>query len=115
MVTVVLVFNGVVALLCLYTAWKVWRLRSTLANIADVLAVAERSTYRVLHNAPHAISKRQIGTYQLRQNYRLLTLQLQQVQQILALLGWGQLAWQRYRRTQPSRQSHSPRRKKRAY
>lgn len=98
MVTTVLILNGLIALLCLYAAWQVCRLRSTLSAIADSLTAAERATHRVLHGAPQAITTGQLGTAQLRQHYRLLTLQLQQVQQVLALLGMGQLVWRQYKR-----------------
>jgi len=98
MVIVVLILNGLIALLCLYAAWQICRWRSILARAADALTAAERSTHRVLHHAPQAIATGQIGTSQLRQQYRVLSLQLQQVQQILSLLGLGQLVWQQYRR-----------------
>lgn len=98
MVTTVLILNGLIALVCLYAAWQVCRLRSTLAAIADALTTAERVTHRVLHGAPQAITTGQLGTAQMRQQYRLLTLQLQQVQQVLTLLGMGQLLWRQYQR-----------------
>jgi hypothetical protein len=105
MVTVVLVLNGLLALLCLYVAWQIYCWRSILANVADTLTAAERSTQRVLHSAPPAIATGQVGSAHLRQQYRLLTLQLQQVRQILALLGLGQLVWQQYRRQPMQRRS----------
>jgi hypothetical protein len=95
-VTVVLIFNVLLALLCLYVVWQVCRLRAALTNIADTLIVAEHITHQVLHNAPQCIATRQIGAYQLRQDYRLLTLQMQKVQQVLTLLGLGQLVLRRY-------------------
>lgn len=109
MVTVVLVLNGLLALLCLSAAWQVWRWRSTLAHVADALTAAERTTHRVLQGAPQAIATGQLGSAQLRQHYRLLALQLRQVQQILALLGLGQLVWRQYKR-QPDKRQPVPRR-----
>lgn len=109
MVMVVLVLNGLLALLCLYVAWQVCRWRSMLSRVADTLTVAERVTHRVLRSAPQAIATGQLGTAQLRQHYRLLTLQLQQVQQILTLLGLGRLVWKQYRRQSwQRRSSHTP-------
>lgn len=109
MVAVVLILNGLLVLLCLYATWQVCRWRSILANVADALTAAERSTHRVLHSAPQAIATGQLATTQLQQQYRLLTLQLQQVQQILALLGLGQLAWRQYSRQHTlSRSRRSP-------
>lgn len=98
MVTVVLALNLLIALLCLYVAWRIWRVRLSLGHIADILTAAERSTHAALHNAPQAIVRGQTGTYLLRLKYQQLALQLQKVQQILTLLGLGQLAWQRYGR-----------------
>ncbi|MBD2461758.1 hypothetical protein H6G89_11925 [Oscillatoria sp. FACHB-1407] len=90
MVTVVVILNSLIGLACLYAAWRVWRLKRTLAAIADVLIIAERNTHQVLHGAPDAIVKGQLGVYQLRQQ----TQQLQKVQQIMALVGLGRSLWQ---------------------
>lgn len=105
MLTVVLVLNGVIALSCLYVAWQLWRIRRVLARVADTLTAVERSTYKVLHRAPRAIANGQTGTRKLRQKYRQLEAQLQQVEQVLALLQFGQRAWQ-----QRSRQVRRPQR-----
>jgi hypothetical protein len=96
MTTIVLILNGLIAVLCLYAAWQLCQLRSALANAADALTIAERTTHRVLYNAPATISSGQLGSLQLRQRYRLLIWQLQQVQQILSLLGLGQVVWRYY-------------------
>jgi hypothetical protein len=90
MLQVVVVFNVLVSLLCWYVAWQVWNLRRALALAAQVLTLAELSTYDVLHNAPNAISVGQLGVHGLRERYQQLELQLQQVQQVLTLLGLGQ-------------------------
>ena len=108
MVTVIIVLNLLIAGVCLYVSWRLWQMRSALANAADVLTVAEQNTRRVLQNAPQAIVQGQVGTYELRQHYQRLTLQLRQVQQILALVGLGQVAWQQYHRYRGSRRSAHP-------
>lgn len=95
MLTVVLVLNALIALLCLYVAWQVWKLRRVLASVADTLISVERSTYAVLHGAPIAIAKGKQGTHKLRQQYRQLESQLQRAEQVLGLLSLGQRAWQR--------------------
>lgn len=105
MVTVVLIFNLLMALLCGYVAWRVWQLRNALAKIADALTVAEQTTHEILWDAPQGIAQQQIRTYQLRQDYTRLILQLQKTQQVLALLGLGQLVLRRYQRN--SKNSHS--------
>lgn len=95
MLTVVLIANVLIALLCLYVAWQVWNLRRVLANVADTLISVERSTYAVLHGAPNAIIQGQRGTRQLRKQYRQLQVQLQRAEQVLGLLSLGQTAWRR--------------------
>ncbi|GAB4235244.1 MAG: hypothetical protein Kow00121_62830 [Elainellaceae cyanobacterium] len=98
MVTVVLVINLAIALAGFVFAWRIWQFRLVLAQTADDLAAAERRTHRVLHCAPQFILKGQLGSYRLRYQYRYLTLQLQMVQKILMLLGFGQSIWLRYER-----------------
>lgn len=93
MFQVVVVLNVLLSLLCLYVAWQVWNLRRTLATAADVLTNVERSTYVVLHGAPKAISQGQLGVQGLRERYQQLELQLQQVQQVLTVLGLIQSVW----------------------
>lgn len=95
MLTVVLIVNALIALLCLYVAWQVWNLRRVLANVADTLISVERNTYAVLHGAPNAIIKGHRGTRQLRKQYRQLQTQLQRAEQVLGLLSLGQTAWRR--------------------
>jgi hypothetical protein len=93
MVTVVVVLNVLISLLCLYVAWQVWNLRRTLMVATAILTNVERSTYLVLHGAPNAISQGQLGVHGLRESYQQLDLQLQKVQQVLALIGLLQRAW----------------------
>ncbi|NJR64157.1 MAG: hypothetical protein HC772_00585 [Leptolyngbyaceae cyanobacterium CRU_2_3] len=98
MVTVVVLINLLISLLCLYVARKVWRIGRKLSKVADALTLAERRTYAVLSSAPRAITRTQGGTSQLRQRYRQLELQLQKAQEVLALTGLSQLVWQWYAR-----------------
>ncbi|NJR39533.1 MAG: hypothetical protein HC781_12860 [Leptolyngbyaceae cyanobacterium CSU_1_4] len=96
MVAVVIGINVLIAMGCWYVAWRVWKLRSALSKAADALISAERATHRVLSGAPRGIGKGEIGVSHLRQQYRLLEVKLLRVQQILKLLGLGQLVWQWY-------------------
>ncbi len=96
MVAVVIVLNLLIVTGCWYVAWRVWKLRSALSNAADALISAERATHRVLSGAPQGIGRGETGVYHLRQQYRLLEVKLLRVQQILKLLGLGQLVWQWY-------------------
>jgi len=86
---VIISLNLLIALIGFYVAWKVWRLRQTLAKVADILIAAERNTDNVLHGAPQAIIRGQLGIYQLRQSYLKSGPQLQRVRRALLLLGLG--------------------------
>jgi hypothetical protein len=113
MLTVVVVLNVLISLICLYVAWRVWNLRRALAAAADVLTIAERNTYAVLHGAPNAISNGQVGVQGLRERYQQLEVQLQKVQQVLTLLGLGQSVWRSARRSASRSQAKRLRRPKR--
>ncbi|MUH00550.1 hypothetical protein F7734_53085 [Scytonema sp. UIC 10036] len=96
MVAVVVVINMLTSLALFYLAWRIWLLKRQLANIADILSAAERSTYAVLHKAPAAIYVGQRNIHNLRQGNQPKQLQIQQVRQIFNLLAFGQQIWQRY-------------------
>lgn len=93
MVILVVILNLLLSLLCLYVAWRVWNLRRVLAATADAVTLAERNTYNVLHGAPNAIYRGQIGVEGLRERYQQLDLQVQQLQQVLTLLGLVKSIW----------------------
>lgn len=103
MVLVVVIFNLLIALVCLYAAWQMWRLRRFLAQVADTLTAAERRTHAVLHGAPNAIVTGQMGIYQLRRSYQQLQPQIQQLQQITGLLSLGRRFWLGRSRFSPRR------------
>jgi hypothetical protein len=102
MVTVVVIINLLLAMLCLYGAWHFWHLRRAFAQAANALIVAEQSTHDTLYGAPQAIRQGQIGASQLRVSYQQLEPKLQRAQQALALLGWSKSVWQRQRATSAS-------------
>jgi hypothetical protein len=87
MVTVVVVCNVLLSLVCLYVAWRLWNIRRALTIAADAVTAAERATYEVLHGAPRAIALGQSGIRGWRGSYERLQMQRQQVQQVLTLLG----------------------------
>jgi hypothetical protein len=95
MLTVILIINALMALLCLLVAWQVWKLRRILGQVADTLISVERSTHAVLYGAPEAIYKGQKGVYQLRAQVRQLEPQLRRAQQVLGLLSLGGIVWQK--------------------
>lgn len=93
MLAIVIIFNVLISLLCLYVAWQVWNLRQALANAAEIVTAAERSVNDVLHNAPNAIGTAQLGADRLRKSYQRLELQIKQIRQILMLLGLVNGIW----------------------
>ncbi|WP_052128697.1 hypothetical protein [Neosynechococcus sphagnicola] len=100
MLAIVLIFNFSIALACLYATWQVWHLRRTLAQVTASLHTIERDTYALLHAAPAAIAQGQIGTRHLRRQYQKLQPQLQQAQQLLAILSLGQWFYRQLRSLQ---------------
>jgi hypothetical protein len=115
MLTVVIVLNVLISLLCLYVTWRVWNLRKALAAAADILTAAERSTHAVLRGAPQAIERGQLGTSALRERYQQLEIQLQKVQQVLALLSLLQGVWRRTFRPRPKTSLSSKRSRRARY
>jgi hypothetical protein len=87
MLTIVIVFNVLLSLLCFYAAWQLWNWRRALAIAADAVNFADRVTYEVLHGAPVAITQGQVGVRGMRGIYQQLEIQLQRIQQVLAVLG----------------------------
>lgn len=103
MLTVVVILNLLISLFGFYLAWRIWKLRRVLAAAADIVARAEQSTYRVLHGAPQAISRGQIGVHGLKKRYQQLEFQLQRVQRVLMVLGFIQKTYQSRRRRRGKR------------
>ncbi len=103
MVIVVVVINLALALMLLYGAWRVRKLRQPLGRIADIISRFERSIHRVLQAAPNAILKGQLGIQLLGQKRSQLEPQLQRVRLVLTLLGLGQQVWRRFVLAQRSR------------
>ena len=100
MVTVVVIINLLLALLCLYGASRMWQLRRSFAQAANALIMAEKSTHEVLYGAPQAIMQGQIGAQQVRVRYHQLEPKLSQAQRALIMLGSSRLFWQRWGVTQ---------------
>lgn len=93
MVTLVVIVNLIISLLCLYVAWQVWNLRLALAAATKAITDAERNTHKTLAGAPEAISGGQLGVKDMRESYQRLEVQLQQLQRVVVLLGLVQKIW----------------------
>ena len=95
MLSAVVIINLLISLVCFYIAAKVWKIRRTIARFEIRIAAIERCSSNVLSTSPGFLGKRQQGVRQLRWRYQQLVLQLQQVQQLLGLLGLGRMLWRR--------------------
>ncbi|MEG4055041.1 MULTISPECIES: hypothetical protein [unclassified Microcoleus] len=95
MLNAVVIINILISVVCFYIAARVWKIRRTIARLELRIAAIERCSSNVLSTTPDFLGKRQQGTRQLRQRYQQLELQLQQVQQLLGLLGLGRMLWSR--------------------
>jgi hypothetical protein len=95
MLTAVVIINLMISLVCFYIAARVWKIRRTIARFEVRIAAIERCSSNVLAKSPNFFAKRQQGAHQLRRNYQQLESQLQQVQQLLGLLGLGRMLWLR--------------------
>ena len=95
MLSAVVIINLLISLVCFYIAAKVWKIGRTIARFEIRIAAIERCSSNVLSTSPDFLGKRQQGVRQLRWRYQQLELQLQQVQQLLGLLGLGRMLWRR--------------------
>lgn len=95
MLTGVLIINLLISLVCFYIAAKMWKLRRILEGFESRLAAMNRCTTNILAQSPDFLGKRQQAARQLRRNYLQMELQLQQIQQLLGLLGLGRMLWRR--------------------
>jgi hypothetical protein len=89
MLIAILIFNGLLALMCFAIAGQLRQWRNALAHAADVLQEAERVSHEVLYSAPADIGAGQLASHQLRQSYRQLASQVQQIQRVLGIVGWS--------------------------
>lgn len=95
---IVLILNMLIAGLCWYGVWRIWQWRRALAKVTAALTLIEQDANQLLFGAVAAVRQGQTGTAQVRQQYQQILVRVQQVQQMVALLGVGRLAWQQYER-----------------
>ncbi|MCU0526067.1 MAG: hypothetical protein MUF72_14700 [Elainella sp. Prado103] len=112
MLIFVLVLNLSIASLCWYGVWRIWQLRRALVGVTQALTTAEYSVNQALQSAPELWLAGQVNVQHWHHQYELALLRLQQVRQILTLLGLGQFVWRRYADRNAS-QSRSPQMSKR--
>ncbi|MGB3263147.1 MAG: hypothetical protein WBA89_04240 [Microcoleus sp.] len=93
MLTAVVIINLMISVVCFYIATRVWKIRRTIARLEIRIAAIDRCSSNLLGISPDFLAKRQEGARQLRRRYQQLELQLQQVRQLLGLLGFGRMLW----------------------
>jgi hypothetical protein len=98
MIFFVIISNFSLTLVNLYLVWRLWRWRSSLAQITATLTKVERRVHAVLAPAPVVITKGEKGTHQLRERYHQLELQLENLSKIVTLLTLVSRIWQRQAR-----------------
>lgn len=91
LVILVVVFNFLLGVACLWIAARIWQFRQTLAVIADRILGVEQAIHQVLYPAPNVIRKAQTGTNRLREYYARLGIQFERVQRIISILSLVQL------------------------
>lgn len=113
MITLIIVINIGIALLCGYMAWQIWQVRNTLAEVADAVLEWEHNTHAGLDPTvtPANILQGQQGIAQTRQSYAQLQQQVQQLQRLMSLLGGSVQVLRslsRRRRVRPRYRARSP-------
>ncbi|CAD5983145.1 hypothetical protein PCC9214_05129 [Planktothrix tepida] len=97
MLITVIIINILISLVCLYIARKIWLFTLMINRLDKRLILMERNTRFVLERAPNFIDYGQQGSVQLRQNYKQLQRQLQQLNQAMALVSFAVRFWPRGR------------------
>ncbi|MBD2482239.1 MULTISPECIES: hypothetical protein [Planktothrix] len=95
MLITVIIINILISLVCLYIARKIWLFTLMINRLEKRLILMERNTRFVLERAPNFIDYGQQGSAQLRQNYKQLQRQLQQLNQAMALVSFAVRFWPR--------------------
>jgi len=83
MIAIVITINILIALFNFYLAWRIWKIRRTIAGATRAILAADRNTYNVLHSAPKTITVGQKGAKTAREQYQKLEIQLEKLGQVL--------------------------------
>jgi cytochrome oxidase assembly protein ShyY1 len=88
MLTIVLVINVLLAVLCLGVAWQVWRLKQALGQVADTLIEVEQTTHPFLYGAPQSIADRYQRVEEVCDRIRQVEPKLRRARQAIRLVAW---------------------------
>ncbi|NEP87466.1 MAG: hypothetical protein F6K18_11870 [Okeania sp. SIO2C2] len=95
MLWLVIELNIVISIFCFYLAWRIWKVRQTLLQVEQTLNLIDICTNKILGKTPEFFQFHQQKINQLRQLYKQLDLQVQQVKQIMAMLWLLRTIWHR--------------------
>lgn len=96
MLWLVIELNIVISIFSFYLAWRIWRVRQTLLQVEQTLNLINICTSKVLGKTPEFFQLHQQKINQLRQLYKQLDLQVQQVKQIMAMLWLLRTIWHNF-------------------
>ncbi|WP_088242366.1 hypothetical protein [Calothrix rhizosoleniae] len=96
MIITVVIFNTSLALVLLYTALQLWRLRLRLVKITDWIIFVDSQTQTLLEQAPEKISMSQKNISHLGHRKQLIEAQIHHLRQIMRLILWSKQLWGRY-------------------
>ncbi|NEQ77874.1 MAG: hypothetical protein F6K23_35595 [Okeania sp. SIO2C9] len=98
MLWLVIELNIFISIFCFYLAWRIWKVRQTLLQVEQTLNLIDNCTNKILGKTPEFFQLHQQKINQLRQLYKQLDLQVQQVKQIMAMLWLLRTIWHRFYR-----------------
>ncbi|MGD1716302.1 hypothetical protein [Dapis sp. BLCC M172] len=98
MLWLVIEVNIIISIFGFYLAWKIWIFRQILLEVERNLSLIDNCTDKILTKTPKLLQLRLQRVNQLRQLYQQLNLQVQQVQQVIAMFWLLRRIWHRYSR-----------------
>lgn len=93
MLTIVLTINLMLAALCLWVAWQVWRLKRSLGRVADTLIDVEQTAHPLLYGAPQHIAERYQHVEEVCDRIRTIEPQLRRARQAIRVIAWQHQRW----------------------
>lgn len=91
MQNIVIIFNAILAICCLWLTWQIWALKNTFKRWAQALALADITAHSLLNNAPDLILQGQMSLQDFNQQLNHLQPQINQAYSLLLTV--KQLRW----------------------